>query len=98
MTNHGDDMELRRRLWAIGAWENEGGAPAHDAFDYQYGRRVENDGSWTLYHVFTGVPANVGGHTMTGLTQLEATDSMLSLNPRNGLRFAPPVSIVVPEP
>ncbi|TWG90299.1 hypothetical protein L598_000700000550 [Mesorhizobium sp. J18] len=63
---------------AIAVWENEGGAT-----DDQYGRRIESDRSWTIYNVFTGVPADIGGLTMTGLSKPEATDGMLSLNLRN---------------
>ncbi len=44
---------------AIDRWENEGGAHGHDSPDLHYGRRVEADRSWTVYHVFTGVPVAV---------------------------------------
>jgi hypothetical protein len=50
--------------------------------DHQYARRVEADRSWTVYHVFTGVPAHTNGQVMTGLSRLDATDGMLSLNRR----------------
>lgn len=51
--------------------------------DHQYGRRVEADRSWTVYHVFTGVPADCGGGgAMTGLSRTDATDRMLRLNRR----------------
>jgi hypothetical protein len=60
--------------------ENAGGAQSRDFGDHQYGRRVEADGSWTVYHVFTGIPAHVNGASMVGLSQSEATKSMLSLN------------------
>ena len=33
----------------------------------QYGRRVEADRSWPVYHVFTGVPAREHDRPMTGL-------------------------------
>jgi hypothetical protein len=68
---------------AIGRWENEGGATSRDSMDHHYGRRIEADRSWTVYHVFTGVPAHVEGDAMTGLSRLEATSGMLSLNLRN---------------
>lgn len=58
-------------------------APPADALDEQYGRRVEADRSWTVYHVFTGVPARFGGDAMVGLTRSAATSGMLSLNRRN---------------
>jgi hypothetical protein len=51
--------------------------------DHQYGRRVEEDGSWSVYHVFTGVPAEIQGRWMTGMSRTDATQDMLSLNRRN---------------
>jgi hypothetical protein len=69
---------------AIDVWENEGGAPA--IADPFYGRRVEADKSWTVYHVFTGEVARIGGETMTGLSRSQATDRMMSLNHLNVLR------------
>jgi hypothetical protein len=68
---------------AISVWENEGGSRAPDARDGQFGRRVETDRSWTIYHVFTGVPASVDGSALTDLSRLGATDGMLSLDLRN---------------
>lgn len=50
----------------------------------QYGRRVEADRSWTVYHVFTGVPAREHDRPMTGLCRSDATRRMLSLNTRHG--------------
>jgi hypothetical protein len=41
------------------------------------------DRSWTIYHMFTGIPARVDGSALTDLSRLAATDSMLSLNVRN---------------
>ena len=77
--------ELRSAL-AIGVWENEGGAPGRNSLNEQYGRRIEADRSWTVYHVFSGVPAHAGGQTMSGLSRLDATEGMLSLNGRNAGR------------
>ena len=71
---------------AIGIWENEGGAPGRNSMDHQYGRRIEADRSWTVYHVFTGVPARVGGDAMIGLSRSDATEGMMSLNLRNAGR------------
>lgn len=82
----GNDTELRRYAVAIGTWENEGGAPASDVLDRQYGRRIEADRSWTVYDVFNGVPARIDGIMMTGLQHVEATKGMQSLNHRNGRR------------
>jgi hypothetical protein len=78
-----DETEPDRHVLAIAVWENEGGAPAQDSMDHQYGRRIERDGSWSIYHVFSGVPAKIQGHRMTGLSQSDATEGMLSLNRRN---------------
>jgi hypothetical protein len=68
---------------AISVWENEGGAQASKPPDDQFGRRVEFDRSWTIYHVFTGVPARVDGLALTNLSGSAASDGMLSLNRRN---------------
>jgi hypothetical protein len=74
---------MKRYAMAIGVWENEGGAPARDSMDSHYGRRIETDGTWSIYHVFTGVIAAIGGHAMTGLNGSGATESMTALNLRN---------------
>jgi len=81
------DSQRKRLAAAISVWENEGGATGHDPMHCQYGRRIETDRSWTVYHVFTGVPARAGGDAMTGLTRLDATSSMLRLNLRNDERL-----------
>jgi hypothetical protein len=77
------ETELDRPALAISIWENEGGAQPSNAPDGQFGRRVEIDNSWTVYHVFTGVPARIDGLALTNLSGLTATDSMLSLNRRD---------------
>ncbi|MGV2114418.1 hypothetical protein ACQZ46_24575 [Agrobacterium salinitolerans] len=48
--------------------------------------RIERDQSWTIYHVFTGVPVRIGARRLIDLSIAEATDGMLSLNRRNALR------------
>ena len=83
MKDHDAETERKRYAVAIGIWENEGGAPGRDSMDDHYGRRVEADRSWTIYHVFTGVPARAGGEAMIGLSRSDATRGMLSLNLRN---------------
>lgn len=50
---------------------------------HQYGRRIEADGTWTLYHVYSGIPATLGSQVMTGLAEQEATATMLRLNRTN---------------
>jgi hypothetical protein len=73
--------ELRNSL-PIGECQKEGGR-GKEPWDLQYGRRIELDRSWTVYHVFSGVPAHAEGQIMTGLSRSDATDGMLSLNRRN---------------
>jgi hypothetical protein len=81
-----NETELDRRALAISVWENEGGSRAPDTPDGQFGRRVERDRSWTVYHVFTGIPARVDGSPLTQLSRSAATQRMLSLNLRNARR------------
>jgi hypothetical protein len=80
-----NETELRNTI-SIAIWENEGGAPGPDLMDHQYGRRVETDRSWTVYHVFTGVPGQDGADELTGLSKSQATSRMMSLNHRNAER------------
>lgn len=54
--------------------------------DEQYGRRIEADRSWTVYHVFSGIPAGFGSDALMGLSRSEATDRMLFLNRRSAGR------------
>ncbi len=75
MKNSDDEHAL-----AISVWESEGGAPNRSMRLYQYGRRVECDRSYTIYHVFTGVPAKIGSWTMTGLSQKNAARALRTLN------------------
>jgi hypothetical protein len=83
MSSHHDETEFKRRALEIGVWENEGGAPSRDSMDHHYGRRVETDGSWSVYHVYTGNPAEIGGRSMTGMSRTSATREMISLNHGN---------------
>ncbi len=77
-----DDNRAERRpnAFAIAVWENEGGALGRDSVGRTFGRRIEADRSWTVYHVFTGVPAHVAGQPMVGLSHEDATHGMASLN------------------
>lgn len=86
MNIRSNEVHENRDAIEIGVWENEGGAPRRDNMDNQYGRRIETDRSWTVYHVFTGVPADAGGRTMIGLGRAAATDGMISLNSSNVAR------------
>ncbi|WEX75780.1 hypothetical protein PYH37_000791 [Sinorhizobium numidicum] len=96
MNAHSNETEVGQHALAISIWEDEGGAPAPDTTDHQYGRRIEADRSWTVYHVFTGVPARIGGNTMVGLSRSGATEGMLSLNRRNIERWKERVSLSAP--
>lgn len=71
---------------AISVWENEGGALNRDSMHSQYGRRIEPDGTWTVYHVFTGAPASIGGQLMASLKEEAATETMLWVNASNAER------------
>lgn len=79
-----NESQRRRDAAAIGVWDNEGGAPCSS--EHQVGRRIEADRSWTVYHVFTGIPVHVDGQSMTGLTRSRATSGMMFLNLRNAAR------------
>lgn len=84
--NDNHEIELRRHALAISIFENEDGVSVLDPLDRQYGRRIETDRSWTVYHVFTGIPAHIDGSKMIGLSRSEATDRMMSLNHCNAHR------------
>lgn len=58
---------------AVGKRQDEGDR-------HHYGRRVEPDRTWTVYHVFNGAPARAEGKVMKGLSRSEATMGMVSLN------------------
>ena len=81
MNDRINDSQRRRDAAAIGIWDNEGGAPC--SIEHQVGRRIEADRSWTVYHVFTGIPVDVDGQALTGLTRSDATSGMMSLNLRS---------------
>ncbi len=76
-----NDTVQRHNAVAIALCRNEGES-GREPVDRQYGRRIEMDRSWTVYHVFTGVPVRADGHVMTGLSRSDATSGMLSLNLR----------------
>lgn len=59
--------------------------PADSMYNF-YGRRVERDGTWTIHHVFSGIPADIGGVRMTGLSKNKVTDAMLWINASNAER------------
>lgn len=47
---------------------------------YRYGKRVEKNGTWTIYHVFSGVPAEYASWKMTGLHVKTAERALKILN------------------
>ncbi len=86
-----------RRDFMTGAhenWDDEGGAPRQDSMHSEYGRRIETDGSWTIYHVFTGVPATIGGDRMQGMSATAAADHMMKTNSDNSGRRAAQTGIL----
>lgn len=97
MNVHTNEAEIRRQALAIGIWENEGGAPGYDSMDRQYGRRVEADGSWSIFHVFKGPPADMDGHSMTGLSRSSASEGIKFLNGRNERWRREPNRLTAPD-
>jgi hypothetical protein len=73
---------------ALENWDDEGGAPAQDSMHSEYGKRVEPDGSWTIYHVFSGIPATIGGNLMDDMNAKDALDQMTNTNTGNYTRRA----------
>ena len=75
------DVAAPGRQTALGVIRaSEGRAPAGNSSHHQYGRRIEADSSWSVYHVFTGIPVEIGGCSMIGLSRSEATGTMMALN------------------
>jgi hypothetical protein len=66
----------------IRRWENEGGHVGADEkpASYQFGKRYESDGTWTIYHVFTGQPAQYGTWEMKRLTRSVAERALRTIN------------------
>lgn len=98
MTRYADEHERERHHSAKGIGDRDSGLSARASIDEQYGRRVEAEQSWTIYHVFTGLPASREGLQLTGLSRSVATDGMLSLNRRNSGREVSGMDGHVPVP
>lgn len=47
---------------------------------YRYGRRIERNGTWTIYHVFSGAPAQYASWKMVGLNVKTAERALKILN------------------
>ncbi|MDB5556304.1 MAG: hypothetical protein JWL86_6288 [Rhizobium sp.] len=60
---------------------------AGEAGGYSFGRRVEPNGTWTIYHVFSGVPAEFASWKMVGLHVKTAERALKILNtPKKALQ------------
>ena len=55
----------------------------------RYDLRKEPNGTWTVFDVFTGLPAEVGPGVLTGLTMKEADDLVDFLNTLDRRRREP---------
>lgn len=64
----------------LGVWDDLSAAANLPDSEGYLGRRIEADGSWTMYHVFTGVPARINSRIMVGLTKAQATATMVRRN------------------
>jgi len=64
-----DDLPTERQILSNGAFVN-----------YQYGKRVEPDRTWTIIHVFTGKAARAGSWIMRGLTKDGAERMLRTMN------------------
>lgn len=56
---------------------------------YRYGKRIERNGTWTIYHVFSGVPAEYAAWKMVGLDVKTAARALRILNVPASARAAP---------
>jgi hypothetical protein len=63
------DLPIARQILSGGAFVN-----------YQYGKRVEQNRTWTIIHVFTGKAARNGSWIMRGLTRDGAERLLRTLN------------------
>lgn len=86
MNRYANEAERARHHRTKVIWNNDRGLSVGAPIDEQYGRRVEPDRPWTIYHVFTGLPASREGLQLIGLSRSVATNGMLSLNCRNDRR------------
>lgn len=46
----------------------------------RYSRRLENNGTWTVFDIFTDKPAEVGSRPTTDMQMIEAEEIMRVLN------------------
>ncbi|ESZ77834.1 hypothetical protein X726_00735 [Mesorhizobium sp. L103C105A0] len=52
----------------------------------RYGVRREPDGTWTVFDVFTGLPANVAGHPSVDLPDMEYAEELAAILNANDLK------------
>lgn len=78
MNAHCNEIEARRHALAISIWENEGGTSAPELMDHQYGRHIETDRPWRIYHVSIGAPSRVDDN----LRYIERRIKRISLSAR----------------
>lgn len=72
---------LRARLAAPRAETRPPTKPAMQiGSGYRFGKRVERNGTWTIYHVFSGVPAEYASWKMVGLNVKTAERALRILN------------------
>lgn len=70
--------DLARRTFS--ERNNPAKALGHSGGGCRYSKRVENDGSWTVCHVLTGIPAQVGSWKMVDLNAKTALRALKILN------------------
>jgi hypothetical protein len=73
----------------INYWEAKGGEPNRTGELYQYGRRFDGEGTYTIYHVFSGEPATIGAWRMNGISPKNAARALHILNSPRGGRGKP---------
>ena len=66
-----------------GLLESPGDTTGEPRVETYFGRRIEADRTWTIYHVYTGVPASAAGRDMIGMSLCDATAGMQLLNRRD---------------
>jgi hypothetical protein len=67
-------------------WDDEGGALHVDSIHRELGRRIEHDGSWTVYNVFTGTPVTIDGKWLLGMSSADSLSIMMNTNSENAVR------------
>jgi len=50
--------------------------------DDRFGKRIEQNGTWTVFAISTGLPAEVGSRQTTGMQMSDAIEMVELLNTR----------------